>query len=85
MKHPAIEGFDSMPLQSKVDLLLTQGILLVKKQIEHLSLLLYWYDHQFVEIWVEDREATAINRFSSIHGLDPYLTEINLGENCIWS
>ena len=63
-----------------MEILGTKGILLIQKQVQKLHLSLYWYKGLFAEIWVEDKQATAINFLFSIDGLDPYLEEINLDE-----
>lgn len=85
MERSIVHGFDSLRLENQVDILSTNGILLIKKQVQNLHLSLYWYKGLFVEIWVEDKQATAINLLFSIDGLDPYLGEINLDDVLIGS
>jgi len=80
MERSVVHGFDSLRLENQVDILHTKGILIIQKQVQNLHLSLYWYKGLFVEIWVEDKQATAINPLHSIDGLDPYLGEINLDE-----
>jgi len=80
MERSIVHGFDSLRLENQVDILRTNGILLIQKQVQNLHLSLYWYKGLFVEVWVEDKQATAINFLFSIDGLDPYLEEINLDE-----
>ena len=85
MERSIVHGFDSLRLENQVDILRTNGILLIQKQVQNLHLSLYWYKGLFVEIWVEDKQATAINLLFSIDGLDPYLGDINLDEILIGS
>ncbi|MCZ6521392.1 MAG: hypothetical protein O6848_07865 [Bacteroidetes bacterium] len=80
MERSIVHGFDSLRLENQVEILGTKGILLIQKQVQNLHLSLYWYCGLFAELWVEDKQATAINFLHSIDGLDPYLEEINLDE-----
>ena len=76
------EEFKGLPPRKQHQMVMDEGVLLGMRRSQHFSIYLYALYSFYVELFFfkQTGEYVTLNPFKELEQLDPYLTEIDLGQ-----